>query len=162
MYYTTFNTRFCKVILAGDENGLAHLHLNTGEGSREFEIQESWEFKPDFFEDIKLQVLEYLDGKRKTFNVALNATGTEFQKKVWAKLCDIPYGALVSYKDIAKKMGNSKASRAVGAANGKNPIPLIIPCHRVVGSNGNLTGFAHGLNIKKKLIALEKGTALVP
>jgi methylated-DNA-[protein]-cysteine S-methyltransferase len=78
---------------------------------------------------------------------------------VWAKLCDIPYGALVSYKDIAKKLDNSKASRAVGAANGKNPIPLIIPCHRVVGTNGNLTGFAHGLNIKGKLIALEKGTA---
>ncbi|MFK5953464.1 MAG: methylated-DNA--[protein]-cysteine S-methyltransferase [Desulfobacterium sp.] len=159
MYYTKFNTRFCKVILAGDEKGLSHLHFNTGEGSREFEIQESWEFKLDFFEDIKLQVLEYLDGKRKTFNVALNATGTEFQEKVWAKLCDIPYGSLVSYKDIAKKMGNSKASRAVGAANGKNPIPLIIPCHRVVGSNGDLTGFAHGLNIKEKLIALEKRSA---
>lgn len=159
MYYTKFNTRFCKVILAGDEKGLAHLHLDTGEGRRQFEIQDSWAFDPDFFEDIKRQVLEYLDGKRKTFNVILNATGTQFQKKVWAQLCNIPYGTLVSYNDIAKKLDNSKASRAVGAANGKNPIPLIIPCHRVIGTNGSLTGFAHGLNIKKKLIDLERKAA---
>ncbi len=156
MYYTKFNTRFCEVILAGDEKGLAHLHLNTGEGSRQFKIQDHWEFNSHFFTDIKTQVLEYLDGKRKTFSVPLNPVGTKFQKKVWARLGNIPYGSIVSYGDIAKKLGNSKASRAVGAANGKNPIPLIIPCHRVVGANGSLTGFAHGLNIKEKLIALEK------
>lgn len=159
MYYTKFNTRFCGVILVGDEKGLACLHLNTGEGSRQFEIQDCWEFNPIFFADIKIQVLEYLDGRRKTFNVRLNPMGTKFQKKVWAQLNNIPYGGIVSYGDIARKLGNSKAARAVGAANGKNPIPLIIPCHRVVGANGNLTGFAHGLNIKAKLIALEKGAA---
>ena len=159
MYYTKFNTRFCEVILAGDEKGLSHLHLNTGEGRRKFEIQEEWELKPVFFEDIKTQILEFLDGSRETFDVRLNPAGTEFQKKVWEQLRKIPFGRLVSYGEIAKQLGNPKASRAVGAANGKNPIPLIIPCHRVVGANGELTGFAHGLAIKKKLIGLEKGPA---
>ncbi|GAB6147081.1 methylated-DNA--[protein]-cysteine S-methyltransferase [Desulfocicer niacini] len=158
MYYTKFNTRFCEVILAGDEKGLSHLHLNTGEGSRKFGIQEEWELKPAFFEDIKTQILEFLDGSRKTFDVRLNPAGTEFQKKVWEQLRKIPFGHLASYGEIAKQLGNPKASRAVGAANGKNPIPLIIPCHRVVGANGDLTGFAHGLAIKEKLIGLEKGT----
>ncbi|MDD9302642.1 MAG: methylated-DNA--[protein]-cysteine S-methyltransferase [Desulfobacter sp.] len=158
MYYTKFNTRFCQIILAGDEKGLGHLHLNTNEGSRQFEIQKDWEFNPNFFAKIKIQVQEYLDGKRKTFDVTLNPRGTRFQKKVWDQLGKIPHGQIVSYKDIAQKIGNPNACRAVGAANGKNPIPLIIPCHRVVGANGDLTGFAHGLNIKKKLIALEKRT----
>ncbi len=159
MYYTKFNTRFCEVILAGDEKGLSHLHLNTGEGSRKFEIQEEWELKPAFFENIKTQILEFLDGSRETFDVRLNPAGTEFQKKVWEQLRKIPFGRLASYGEIAKQLGNPKASRAVGAANGKNPIPLIIPCHRVVGANGELTGFAHGLAIKEKLIGLEKGPA---
>lgn len=157
MYYTKFNTRFCEITLAGDEKGLALLHLNTGQGSREFEIQSSWELKPEFFKNTQSQILEYLAGKRAVFEVSLNPAGTEFQKTVWAQLCTIPYNSLASYGDIAKKLGNPKAARAVGAANGKNPIPLIIPCHRVVGADGNLTGFAHGLAIKEKLIALEQG-----
>lgn len=159
MYFTKFNTRFCEIILAGDEKGLAHLHLNTGEGSRQFEIQESWEFKPEFFEDVQTQILEYFEGKREIFDIPLNPAGTKFQKKVWEQLRTIPYNSLASYGEIARKLGNPKASRAVGAANGKNPIPLIIPCHRVVGANGSLTGFAHGLAIKEKLIALEQGLA---
>ena len=159
MYFTKFNTRFCEIILAGDEKGLAHLHLNTGEGRRQFGIQESWEFKPEFFEDAQAQILEYLGGKRETFDIPLNPAGTTFQKKVWEQLRTIPYNSLASYGEIARKLGNPKASRAVGAANGKNPIPLIIPCHRVVGANGSLTGFAHGLAIKEKLIALEQGLA---
>lgn len=157
MYYTKFNTRLCEIILAGDEKGLVHLHLNTGQGSRQFEIQDSWELKPEFFEDTQSQILEYLAGKREVFEVSLNPAGTEFQKKVWEQLRTIPYNSLAGYGEIAKKLGNPKAARAVGAANGKNPIPLIIPCHRVVGANGNLTGFAHGLAIKEKLIALEQG-----
>jgi len=157
MYYTKFNTRFCEIILAGDETGLVHLHLNTGQGSRRFEIQDFWELKPKFFKETQSQIIEYLGGKRAVFEVFLNPAGTEFQQKVWDQLRTIPYNSLTSYGEIAKKLGNPKAARAVGAANGKNPIPLIIPCHRVVGANGNLTGFAHGLAIKKKLIALEQG-----
>src|SRR6056297_864228 len=157
IYYTKFDTRLCEIILVGDEKGLTHLHLNTGQGSRAFEIQDAWELKPEFFKDSQSQILEYLAGKRTVFEVCVNPAGTEFQKKVWAQLRTIPYNSLVSYGEIAKQLGNPKAARAVGAANGKNPIPLIIPCHRVVGGNGNLTGFAHGLAIKEKLIALEQG-----
>jgi len=157
MYYTKFTTRLCEIILAGDEKGLAHLHLNTGQGRREFEVQDSWELKPEFFKDTQSQILEYLAGKREVFEVSLNPAGTEFQKQVWEQLRTIPYNSLAGYGEIAKKLGNPKAARAVGAANGKNPIPLIIPCHRVVGANGNLTGFSHGLAIKEKLIALEQG-----
>lgn len=158
MYYTRFDTRFCEIILAGDENGLAHLHMNTGEGSRQFDIVEDWELRPDFFSEIETQVMEYLDGQRTDFHILLNPQGTDFQKKVWSRLQSIPYGTLATYSDIARALGNVKGARAVGAANSKNPIPLIIPCHRVIGVDGNLTGFAHGLTIKEKLITLEKKT----
>jgi len=157
MYYSRFNTRFCEVILAGNNRGLTHLHLNTGEGSRQFEINPLWRMDQEFFECAKTQILEYFDGKRQSFTVAVNPCGTDFQKKVWKALCMIPYGSLRSYADIAAAIGNEKAARAVGAANGKNPIPLIIPCHRVVGADGSLTGFAHGVRIKEKLIKLEQG-----
>ncbi len=156
MYYTRFNTRLCPIILVGDEKGLVHLHLNTGQDSRPFEIQDCWVLKPEFFKEIQSQILEYLAGQRSVFHVCLNPAGTEFQKKVWVQLRTIPYNTLVSYGDIARKLGNPKAARAVGAASGKNPIPLIIPCHRVVGANGRLTGFAHGLALKEKLIAMEQ------
>lgn len=156
MYYTKFNTRLCEIILAGNEKGLACLHLNTGEGSRRFNVPEEWELNPDFFKQAQDQVLEYLDGKRQVFSVPINPQGTEFQKKVWETLRTIPYGQVSSYGDIARAIGNSKAARAVGAANGRNPIPLIIPCHRVVGADGSLTGFAHGLAMKEQLIDLEQ------
>ncbi|MFO7885275.1 MAG: methylated-DNA--[protein]-cysteine S-methyltransferase [Desulfobacteraceae bacterium] len=159
MYYTRFNTRICEILLVGDEKGLARLHLNTGEGGRQFKINDTWIARPDFFEYIKAQVMEYLDGKRRVFAVDLNTKGTDFQKAVWEGLRKIPYGRRVTYGDIAKALGKKKACRAVGGACGKNPVPLITPCHRVIGANGNLTGFGSGLAIKKKLIALEKGSA---
>ncbi len=98
---------------------------------------------------------EYFDGRRRQFSVALNASGTVFQKKVWQALSAIPYGELRSYRDIAEHLGNRLSVRAVGAANGRNPIPIIVPCHRVVGSNGRLTGFAGGLPMKRALLTLE-------
>lgn len=98
------------------------------------------------------QLAEYFQGKRKSFNIPLSAAGTEFQKKVWQELENIPFGETRSYLDIAQMVGNTKAVRAVGAANGKNPIPIIVPCHRVIGSNGTLTGFAGGLESKKWLL----------
>ncbi len=155
MYYTRFNTSLCEIILAGDEEGLCHLHLNTGEGKRKFEVLPEWIRNDIFFEEIKNQIDEYIAGTRREFTVRLNPQGTDFQKKVWQKLSKIPFGELRSYKDIASSIGNEKASRAVGMANSMNPIPLIVPCHRVVGASGKLTGFAHGLEIKAKLIDLE-------
>ena len=102
------------------------------------------------------QVIEYLDKKRKWFDFSYEPSGTVFQKKVWQALCDIPYGETCSYKDIAIAIGNPKASRAVGMANNKNPITIVIPCHRVIGSNGNLVGYAGGISMKKALLNLEK------
>ncbi len=101
------------------------------------------------------QLQEYFKGTRKTFDLPLDFVGTEFQKKVWRALLEIPYGETRSYGDIARQLGDMKAVRAVGAANGKNPISIIAPCHRVVGANGTLTGFAGGLEAKALLLRLE-------
>ena len=98
---------------------------------------------------------EYFDGKRKDFNLPLSPKGTDFQKKAWAALCSIPYGQTRSYKEQAIAVGNEKACRAVGGANGKNPISIIIPCHRVIGTGNKLTGYGGGLAIKKALLELE-------
>ncbi len=105
------------------------------------------------------QLCEYLEGKRVFFDIPYTLTGTDFQKKVWQALCDIPYGEVRSYKDIAIAVGNPKASRAIGMANNKNPITVIIPCHRVIGSSGKLVGYAGGLEMKKYLLTLEAENA---
>ena len=105
--------------------------------------------------ETKKQLSEYFEGQRKIFDLPLNFEGTEFQQKVWQALLTIPFGETRSYKDIAEQIGNVKAVRAVGAANGKNPISIIAPCHRVVGANGKLVGFAGGLENKDVLLKLE-------
>jgi methylated-DNA-[protein]-cysteine S-methyltransferase len=101
------------------------------------------------------QLKEYIAGERTEFSLPLAPDGTDFQKAVWASLLEVKFGDTASYSDIAKSIGNVKACRAVGAANGKNPIPIVIPCHRVIGSNGKLTGYAGGLHRKTYLLALE-------
>lgn len=108
------------------------------------------------------QLAEYFAGKRKTFTVKLDFAGTDFQKSVWQALLKIPFGQTRSYGEIAKSLGNAKAMRAVGAANGKNPISIIAPCHRVIGSTGKLTGFAGGLDVKARLLELERGGESAP
>ena len=107
------------------------------------------------------QLEDYFAGKRKTFSLTLDSAGTEFQKKVWAALLTIPFGETRSYGQIARQIGHPKAVRAVGAANGKNPLSIIAPCHRVIGSNGRLTGFAGGLKVKARLLGLESDGAAV-
>lgn len=102
------------------------------------------------------QLQEYFAGERKTFSVPLGTSGTEFQEKVWTELQNIPYGETRSYKDVAVQVGNPKGSRAVGMANNRNRIPIIIPCHRVVGANGKLVGYAGGLDVKTQLLEIEK------
>ena len=106
--------------------------------------------------EVEKQLREYFEGKRTKFEIPLNPKGTEFMKKVWKELLKIPYGETRTYKEIAEKIGNSKASRAVGMANNKNPIPIIIPCHRVIGSNNKLVGYALGLDMKQYLLDLER------
>lgn len=102
------------------------------------------------------QVREYLKGHRRTFDFPYELHGTEFQKKVWNALCQIPYGETRTYKEIASVLGNPKASRAVGMANNKNPLMIVVPCHRIVGTDGNLIGYAGGLDMKKALLELER------
>jgi len=109
----------------------------------------------DIIDDTIFQLNKYFDGKLKQFTIPLNFTGTDFQIKVWNKLINIPYGQTKSYSEIAQLINNKKAVQAVGNANNKNPIPIIIPCHRVIGKNGKLVGYAGGLEIKQTLLAIE-------
>ena len=101
------------------------------------------------------QIGEYLEGKRKEFNIKINPKGTDFQKKVWQKLCEIPYGQTKTYSQIAEEIKNPKAIRAVGMANNKNPLCIVVPCHRVIGKNGKLIGYAGGIDMKKSLLDIE-------
>jgi len=102
------------------------------------------------------QLHSYFAGELEAFDLPLAPEGTPFQQSVWRNLCEIPFGKTISYGELAQRIGNPKASRAVGLANGSNPIPIVIPCHRVIGSNGKLTGYGGGLPIKEKLLALER------
>jgi methylated-DNA-[protein]-cysteine S-methyltransferase len=141
------------LMLAGDERGLGMVHFMTGR--RPKSPQRDWtEDKAPFKEAIR-QLEAYFDGKLKDFELPLILDGTSFQLLVWNNLRKIPYGETISYGQLAKRIGRPDAARAVGLANGSNPIPIIIPCHRVIGSNGDLTGFGGGLPVKKKLLALE-------
>lgn len=111
---------------------------------------------PEILKEAYTQIDEYFKGKRKEFNLKLSFEGTDFQNRVWNELTKIPYGQVVSYKDIAIAVGNEKAVRAVGTTNGKNKISIVVPCHRVIGSNGKLTGYAGGLHRKEWLLNHEK------
>ncbi|QJB57103.1 methylated-DNA--[protein]-cysteine S-methyltransferase [Pseudodesulfovibrio sp. zrk46] len=155
-YYTAFKTPYWEIILVGDENGITHLHMVTNEGKRDFIIKENWQRDDAMFTEARKQILEYFDGKRTQFDLPLNPQGTEFQKKAWKALRTIPFGEVRTYKEMAESIGNPNASRAVGTANAKNPIPLIIPCHRVIATGGKLAGFALGVDAKERLLRLEK------
>ncbi|MGI6342237.1 MAG: methylated-DNA--[protein]-cysteine S-methyltransferase [Bacteroidales bacterium] len=109
-------------------------------------------------DEVAKQLNEYFEGKRKEFTVPIKLYGTNFQLKVWQALCDIPYGQTRSYKDVAIQIGNPKAARAVGMANNRNPIAIIVPCHRVIASDGKLGGYAAGLDVKRKLLKIENST----
>jgi methylated-DNA-[protein]-cysteine S-methyltransferase len=111
---------------------------------------------PDPLPDVKTQLTEYFAGTRTEFDLPMTMLGTPFQQRVWAALQDIPYGETISYGELAAELGNPKASRAVGLANGKNPISIIVPCHRVVGANGDLTGYGGGIERKRHLLDFER------
>jgi len=115
------------------------------------------EMETPIIKETAKQLAEYLAGKRKAFDLPLKLKGTSFQMQVWQALTTIPYGETRSYRQIAEQIGNPKACRAVGLANNRNPIPIIIPCHRVIGTNGKLVGYGGGLEIKKRLLELEAG-----
>ena len=146
-----YDTQIGKLGIRADHIGITNIYF------REINIKEEKVVleESDLIKDAYIQLEEYMNGQRTQFDLPLNLKGTEFQKKVWSELAKIPYGETRSYKDIAIAIGNEKASRAVGMANNKNPIPIVIPCHRVVGSNKKLVGYAGGLDLKEKLLNLE-------
>lgn len=119
-------------------------------------IKKASKIKPIIMIETYRQIKEYFEGKRKCFDLRISLEGTDFQKRVWNELMTIPYGEIVSYKNIAERIGNPKASRAVGNANNKNKLLIIIPCHRVIGSNGSLNGYNAGLQRKEHLIRHER------
>ena len=133
---------------------LESLHFPSGK--TKVEPEKDWIYKEDLFLEAIDQLGAYFKGELKGFDLKLNVQGTNFQKMVWQELVKIPYGETISYGELAKRIGNPNASRAVGMANGKNPISIIIPCHRVIGKNGSLTGFGGGLEVKKVLLDMEK------
>ena len=143
-----------------DEKGrLVRLYLRTIGAAK---VDPLAQRKPAALTEVRRQVTQYAQGKRRDFDLELAAEGPEFNKRVWEALVEIPFGTTTSYGAIAKKIGHPGSARAVGAANGANPIALIVPCHRVIGSDGSLTGYAGGLPLKRKLLEHEARVAGVP
>ncbi len=142
-----FSTPLGTVKIEGDENGISVISI-ADEGEVSAAI-------PAVLQEGVSQLQEYFNGKRTDFNLKLNPKGTEFQQKVWQALLDIPFGKTISYLDLSKKLGDVKAIRAVASANGKNPLWIVVPCHRVIGTDGSLTGYAGGLWRKKWLLEHE-------
>lgn len=155
------STSYCEIdspigslLLVADDSGL--LQVNFCKGRYPATPDASWVENPKPLKEPIGQLKAYFAGTLQEFDLPLSPRGTKFQLGVWKSLCAIPYGETISYGELARRIGNPNASRAVGLANGSNPIPIIIPCHRVIGSNGKLTGYGGGLPIKEKLLALER------
>lgn len=138
--------------IQGDENGISSVSVLDSD-------EKESDIIPDVLQDCVYQLQEYFNGKRQNFSLPLNAEGTDFQKKVWKALVEIPFGKTASYLKLSRELGDEKAIRAVASANGKNPLWIIVPCHRVIGSNGSLTGYAGGLWRKKWLLDHENPPA---
>jgi methylated-DNA-[protein]-cysteine S-methyltransferase len=149
------STKIGDIYLVASENGLQGVFWDKQQ------VPMDLDRKNDFLNQVEFQLNEYLDGKRKKFDILLDMQGSEFQMQVWKQLMKIPYGETRAYKDIAKAVNDSKASRAIGTANRQNPLCIVIPCHRVISSDGSLGGYSGGINIKKILLKLEKGKEIV-
>jgi methylated-DNA-[protein]-cysteine S-methyltransferase len=154
IFYTQIESPIGPLILAGDATGLREILFVNGRHSAK--PDPSWQKDSTLLQPAIDQLHAYFAGDLETFDLKLAPEGTPFQLSVWRNLSDIPFGETISYGELARRIGNPKASRAVGLANGSNPIPIVIPCHRVIGSNGKLTGYGGGLPIKEKLLALER------
>jgi len=155
--YTTTDSPIGELLLVGDGEALRGLHMQDGATARA--IDRDWTPAREPFEDALGQLAEYFSGTRTRFELPLAPGGTAFQQAVWSALLEIPYGETRSYGELARKIGRPRASRAVGAANGRNPIAIVVPCHRVIGSDGSLTGFGGGVQRKELLLGLERDVA---
>ena len=157
IYYSYLDSPRGPILLRGDGQfvtGLFFRHHKYGP-----ELQTDWQHSDTTFAEVREQLTQYFAGERQTFDVPLRLAGTPFQQRVWQELTRIPYGETISYGQLAQRIGRPTATRAVGAANGRNPISIVTPCHRVIGSSGKLTGFAGGLATKAFLLRLEGAVA---
>ena len=151
MFYTIFESKLVgKILLYGDK-----IELHGLEFYKNSPIDKNWMEDERVFQNVIIQLEKYFNKELKSFDIPLRLSGTPFQKKVYSQLLQIPYGSTISYQELAKRVDNKKASRAVGNANGKNPIAIIIPCHRVISKDGSIGGFSSKIDIKRKLLELE-------
>ena len=157
MYFHEMASPVGGLLRIGDGTHLKHIHFQSGPHPRL--PRGEWVAERAPFESVLNQLSEYFAGQRRSFDLALAPEGTGFQRAVWRALLDIPYGETLSYGELACRIGNPRASRAVGLANGANPLPIVVPCHRVIGADGSLTGFGGGLAIKQRLLRLESARA---
>ncbi|MGE5625020.1 MAG: methylated-DNA--[protein]-cysteine S-methyltransferase [Bacillota bacterium] len=158
MYFHTIESPIGDLLLVGDADALHGVYFQDGKRGPT-KPDKTWEPSEKPFREVARQLKAYFAGKLTEFDLPLEPQGTDFQLKVWSALRTIPYGDTWSYGELARRIRRPAASRAVGAANGQNPIPVIVPCHRVIGADGSLTGFGGGLPIKQKLLALEGALA---
>jgi methylated-DNA-[protein]-cysteine S-methyltransferase len=150
--YTTFESPIGDLLLVGERGRLLGLHY-----PGRHRIGPGWGEAAEPFADAIEQLGEYFAGERHEFELELDPQGTDFERAVWAQLLEIPYGETTSYGAVARAIGRPDRARAVGAANGRNPLPIVIPCHRVIGADGSLTGYGGGLDLKRRLLELESG-----
>ncbi|MEJ7590230.1 MAG: methylated-DNA--[protein]-cysteine S-methyltransferase [Planctomycetaceae bacterium] len=157
MFFTYLDeTPVGRLLIAGDDQGLRHVSFGESHFSApETTPRDDWEFNEKRLKEAVRQLKAYFSRKLQTFDLPLAAEGTDFQRRVWKALCKIRYGETASYGDIAKSVGNPAASRAIGMANGRNPIAIIVPCHRIIGSSGKMVGYGGGLYHKQTLLQLE-------
>ncbi len=160
MRYDEIDSPVGPLLVAADEAGLRLIHLQAGRRRRKPEA--SWQHDPSALRPLAQQLGEYFRGERRTFDLPLAPRGTAFQLATWRALSTIPYGETISYEELARRVGRPAASRAVGAANGANPLPIVVPCHRVIGKDGSLTGFGGGLDTKRALLELEGASCVAP
>lgn len=151
--YTIIESPVGPILIAGDGESVRIIDFQ--EGTAPLDPPESWTRDDRSFSEAARQLGEYFAGRRRIFELPLQPVGTPFQRSVWAELERIPYGETISYGELARRIGKPRAMRAVGLANGANPLPIVIPCHRVIGANGKMVGYGAGLPIKRRLLALE-------
>jgi methylated-DNA-[protein]-cysteine S-methyltransferase len=155
MVYTMLESPIGELLLVGDGDSLHGLYMQQGRTA--IEVGAGWEMAEEPFAEVSAQLAQYFAGRRTRFDVRLVMTGSPFQRRVWNELQQIPYGESISYGELARRIDVPSAARAVGIANGRNPIAVIVPCHRVIGADGSMTGFGGGIERKRFLLDLEAG-----
>jgi methylated-DNA-[protein]-cysteine S-methyltransferase len=155
MIYTTIDSPLGELLLLADADTLHGLYMQ--DGLKPIRVRPDWTRDDDAFADVRRQLGEYFAGERTSFDVKMQLAGGAFQRTVWHALTEIPYGETISYGELARRIGQPDKARAVGTANGQNPIAVIVPCHRVIGADGKLVGYGGGLDNKRRLLELETG-----